>query len=133
MKKLLSAAAMVMVIAGSAVAQGGGGGGGMQMTPEQMQAMMTRQVDMMFKDITITDAVKAKAGEVISKAQMDMRGIDRSAADAQEKRGAILKKRNDDLAALLTNDADKAKLAANIAAMPQRGGRPAPPPPPPAL
>ena len=129
MKKLLSAAAMVMVIAGSAVAQGGGGGGGMQMTPEQMQAMMTRQVDMMFKDITITDAVKTKAGEIISKAQMDMRGIDRAAADAQEKRGAISKKRNDDLAALLTNDADKAKLAANIAAMPARGGRPAPPPP----
>ncbi len=129
MKKLLSAAAMVMVIAGSAVAQGGGGGGGGQMTPEQMQAMMTRQVDMMFKDITITDAVKAKAGEIISKAQMDMRGIDRAAADAQEKRGAISKKRNDDLTALLTNDADKAKLAANIAAMPQRGGRPAPPPP----
>ena len=133
MKKLFSAAAMVMVIAGSAVAQGGGGGGGGQMTPEQMQAMMTRQVDMMFKDITITDAVKTKAGEIISKAQMDMRGIDRAAADAQEKRGAISKKRNDDLAALLTNDADKAKLAANIAAMPQRGGRPAPPPPPPAL
>ena len=130
MKKLLSAAAMVMVIAGSAAAQGGGGGGGgMQMTPERMQAMMTRQVDMMFKDITITDAVKAKAGEIISKAQMDMRGIDRAAADAQEKRGAISKKRNDDLAALLTNDADKAKLAANIAAMPVRGGRPAPPPP----
>ena len=131
MKKLLSAAAMVMVIAGSAVAQGGGGGGGggMQMTPEQMQAMVTRQVDVMFKDVTITDAVKAKAGEIISKAQTDMRGIDRAAADAQEKRGAILKKRNDDLAALLTNDADKAKLAANIAAMPQRGGRPAPPPP----
>ena len=133
MKKLFSTAAMVMVIAGSAVAQGGGGGGGGQMTPEQMQAMMTRQVDMMFKDITITDAVKTKAGEIISKAQMDMRGIDRAAADAQEKRGAISKKRNDDLAALLTNDADKAKLAANIAAMPQRGGRPAPPPPPPAL
>ena len=129
MKKLLSAAAMVMVIAGSAVAQGGGGGGGMQMTPEQMQAMMTRQVDMMFKDITITDAEKTKAGEIISKAQMDMRAIDRAAADAQEKRGAISKKRNDDLAALLTNDADKAKLAANIAAMPARGGRPAPPPP----
>jgi len=129
MKKLLSAAAMVMVIAGSAVAQGGGGGGGMQMTPEQMQAMMTRQVDMMFKDITITGAVKTKAGEIISKAQMDMRGIDRAAADAQEKRGAISKKRNDELAALLTNDADKAKLAANIAAMPARGGRPAPPPP----
>ena len=129
MKKILSAAAMVMVIAGSAVAQGGGGRGGMQMTPEQMQAMMTRQVDMMFKDITITDAVKTKAGEIISKAQMDMRGIDRAAADAQEKRGAISKKRNDDLAALLTNDADKAKFAANIAAMPARGGRPAPPPP----
>ena len=129
MKKLLSAAAMVMVIAGSAVAQGGGGGGGMQMTPEQMQAMMTRQVDMMFKDITITDAVKTKAGEIISKAQMDMRGINRAAADAQEKRGVISKKRNDELAALLTNDADKAKLAANIAAMPARGGRPAPPPP----
>ncbi len=127
MKKILVAAAMLAVMAGSASAQGGGGGGGggMQQTPEQIAARMAMQVDAMFKDITITDAIKAKAVDVLTKAGADNRAIDRAAPDAADQRTKIMTKRNADLAMLLSNDADKKKLADNIAAMPAgRGGRP---------
>jgi Spy/CpxP family protein refolding chaperone len=127
MRKLFAAAAMLAVMAGSASAQGGGGGGGMgQMTPEQMAARMAQQVDVMFKGITITDAIKAKAVDIVTKASADSRAIDRTAPDAADKRKAITDKRNADLAGLLSNDADKRMLADNIAAMPA-GGRGRPP------
>ena len=128
MKKLFAAAAMLVVMAGAASAQGGGGGGGMggmQMTPEQMAARMAQQVDVMFKGITITDAIKAKAVEIVTKAQADSRAVDRAAPDAADQRKKITDKRNADLALLLSNDNDKKMLADNIAAMPTgRGGRP---------
>jgi Spy/CpxP family protein refolding chaperone len=124
MKKILVAAAMLAVMAGSASAQGGGGGG-MQMTPEQMAARMAAQVDVMFKGITITDAIKAKAVDILTRAQADGRGVDRAAPDAADQRKKITDKRNADLAMLLSNDGDKKMLADNIAAMPTgRGGRP---------
>ncbi len=128
MRKMLAAAAMIVVMAGTASAQGGGmggGGGRGAMTPEQMQAMMENQVGMMFKDITITDDQKKQAVEILTKAQADMRGIDRQAPDAAEKRAEMTKKRNEALAGILKSDADKAKLAENLKNMPQgRGGRP---------
>ena len=124
MKKILVAAAMLAVMAGSASAQGGGGGGMGQMTPEQMQARMAQQVDVMFKGITITDAIKAKAVDILTKAGADSRAVDRAAPDAADQRKKITDKRNADLAMLLSNDADKKMLADNIAAMPQRCGRP---------
>jgi Spy/CpxP family protein refolding chaperone len=123
MKKILVAAAMLAVMAGSASAQGGGGRG--PMTPEQRTAMVTGQVDNMFKGITLTDAIKAKAIDIVSKAGDASRAVDRSAADAAEQRAKITTQRNADLAALLSSDADKKTLADNIAAMPTgRGGRP---------
>jgi hypothetical protein len=122
MKKIFVAAAMLAVMAGSASAQGGGGMG--QMTPEQMAARMAQQVDVMFKGITITDAIKAKAVETLTKAMADSRAVDRTAPDAADKRKVITDKRNADLAALLSNTADKKTLADNIAAIPQRGARP---------
>jgi Spy/CpxP family protein refolding chaperone len=123
MKKIFAIVGLTMAMAGTAMAQGGGGGGGgMQMDPA---AMAQRQIDGLFKDITITDAVKAKATEILTKAMTDNRAIDRTAPDAMEKRQANTKARNDALKALLTSDADKAKFNANLAAMPQgRGGRP---------
>jgi Spy/CpxP family protein refolding chaperone len=125
MKKILVAAAMLAVMAGSASAQGGGGG--MQMTPEQIAARNAQTVDVMFKGITITDAIKAKAVEIVGKAQADGRGVDRAAPDAADQRKKITDKRNADLAALLSNDGDKKMLADNIAAMPAgRGQRPPP-------
>ncbi len=121
MKKLLVAAAMLAVMAGSASAQGGGGG---RMTPEQMAARNAQTVDAMFKGVTITDAIKAKAVDIVAKAQADGRGIDRAAADRADQMKKINDKRNADLALLLTNDGDKKMLADNIAAMPQGRGRP---------
>jgi uncharacterized cupredoxin-like copper-binding protein len=123
MKKILVAAAMLAVMAGSASAQGGGGRA--QMTPEQRAAAMAMQVDNMFKGITLTDAIKAKAVDIVSKAGDASRAVDRAAADAAEQRAKITTQRNADLAALLSSDADKKTLADNIAAMPQgRGARP---------
>lgn len=125
MRKIFAAAAMIAAMAGTAAAQGGGGGGGrMQMTPEQMQARMNQQVETIFKGVTITDAVKAKAVDILTKAQTDMRGIDRSAADAQDQRKKITDQRNADLVALVTSDADKKTVTDNIASIPARGGRP---------
>ena len=127
MRKIFAAAAMIAAMAGTASTQGGGGGGGggrMQMTPEQMAARMAQQVDVMFKGITITDAIKAKAVDIVTKAGADSRAVDRSAADAMDQRKKITDQRNADLAALLSNDADKKMLADNIAAMPAGRGRP---------
>jgi Spy/CpxP family protein refolding chaperone len=126
MRKIFATAAMLAVMAGSASAQGGGGGGMGQMTPEQMAARMAQQVDVMFKGITITDAIKAKAVDIVTKASADSRAVDRAAPDAADQRKKITDKRNADLAALLSNDADKKMLADNIAAMPA-GGRGRPP------
>ncbi len=124
MRKLIAAAAMVVAMAGTASAQGGGGGRG-PMTPEQRTAMITTQVDAMFKGITLTDAIKAKAIDIVSKAGDASRAVDRAAADAADQRAKITTQRNTDLAALLSSDADKKMLADNIAAMPTgRGGRP---------
>jgi hypothetical protein len=123
MRKFFAAAAMLAVMAGSASAQGGGGGG-MQQTPEQIAARMAQQVDVMFKGITITDAIKAKAVDILTKSGADSRAVDRAAADAMDQRKKITDKRNADLAALLSNDADKKMLADNIAAMPAGRGRP---------
>jgi Spy/CpxP family protein refolding chaperone len=122
MKKILMAAAMLAVMAGSASAQGGGGRA--QMTPEQMAAMMATRVDAMFKGITITDAIKAKAIDILTKSQEASRAIPRDAADRAEQMGKVTTQRNADLAALLSNDGDKKMLADNIAAMPQGRGRP---------
>jgi hypothetical protein len=123
MKKLFVAAAMLAVMAGSASAQGGGMPA---QTPEQIAARMAGQVDVMYKGITITDAIKAKAVDVVTKASADSRAVDRAAPDAADQRKKITDKRNADLAALLSNDADKKMLADNIAAMPA-GGRGRPP------
>lgn len=124
MRKILAAAAMIAAMAGTAAAQGGGGGGRGPMTPEQIAARNTATVETMFKGITITDAVKTKAVDIVTKAQTDGRAIDRQAPDRMDQMKKINDQRNSDLAALLTSDADKKMLADNIAAMPVRGGRP---------
>jgi len=119
MRKLFAIAAMSMVMAGSAAAQGGGGGmgGGMaNMTPEQR---LTMQYDRLFKDITVTDAVKAKAMDIIKKHSEEMAKIDPQAADRREQMTAHRTAQNTELKALLTKDEDKATFDKNAAA----GGR----------
>jgi hypothetical protein len=80
----------------------------------------------MFKGITLTDAIKAKAVDIVAKAGDAGRAIDRAAPDRADQMKKINDTRNADLAALLSSDADKKMLADNIAAMPV-GGRGRPP------
>lgn len=124
MKKMIAAVAMLVVMAGSASAQGGGAGGGRgPMTPEMMAEMMKTRVEAIFKDVTVTDAIKAKATEILTKSQTDSRAVDRAAADRQEQVAKITKDRNDALVALVSSADDKKKVEANIAALPQGRGR----------
>lgn len=128
----LIAAATVLAIAVPASAQGGMGRGmgGQQMSPEQM---LTRQKEMLFKDITLTPEQSAKADTVIMQGmrkQMEMRqaarggggGGDMSAMREQMQK--LNTERNDALKALLTSDEQKKKFDDNVANMPQgrRGG-----------
>jgi Spy/CpxP family protein refolding chaperone len=121
MKKVFAVAAMLVTMAGAASAQGGGGGGGgggAQMTPEQM---LERNMTRLFKDITLTDAVKTKA-EAIIKEAMEASGkiADRRSPEGMAKNQEITKKRNEDLKELLKSDADKKQFDTNAAAP---GGR----------
>jgi hypothetical protein len=128
MRKFFAAAAMLAVMAGSASAQGGGGGGGRAaMTPEQMAVMMATRVDAIFKGVTITDDIKKKATDILTKATADGRGIDRAAPDAADQRKKINDARDAALVALVSNDADKKMVADNLAAGAAGGrGRPNP-------
>jgi Spy/CpxP family protein refolding chaperone len=122
MKKVFAVAAMLVTMAGAASAQGGGGGGGggrAAMTPEQR---LERTMGQLFKDITLTDAVKAKAETIIKTAMEAAAGVDRTAPEGMAKIQEINKKRNDDLKALLTSDDDKKKFDANAATGGRRGG-----------
>lgn len=124
MRKFFAAAAMLAVMAGSASAQGGGGGGMGQMSPEQMAQMMATRIDAIFKGVTVSDDIKKKATEIYTKAQADSRAIDRQAPDRAEQVKKINDKRNADLVALVSSEADKKTVTDNIAAMPQGRGRP---------
>jgi hypothetical protein len=69
-------------------------------------------VDQMFDEIALTDAQQAKAVDIVTKFIDDQANIARDAADRQRQVDALMKQRDADLLALLTNDADKAKLSA---------------------
>ena len=126
MRKFFAAAAMLAVMAGSASAQGGGGRG-TPMTPEQMAVAMAARVDAIYKGVTITDAIKAKATDILTKAAADGRGVDRAAPDAMDQRKKINDARDAALVALVTNDGDKKMAADNLAAGAAGGrGRPNP-------
>ena len=124
MRKILAAAAMIAAMAGTAAAQGGGGGG-RAMDPAAMAQMMASRVDAIFKGVTVTDDVKKKATDILTKAQTDGRAIDRQAPDRADQMKKINDQRNADLVALVSSDADKKTVTDNIAALPTgRGGRP---------
>jgi Spy/CpxP family protein refolding chaperone len=116
-KMALMTAAMFMMVATVAKAQGGGGnrggrGGG---------------TAALFKDITLTDTQKA-ASDSISKFYAEKSAEIRASANGDmasvmPKMTENTKLRNDALKAILT-DEQKKVFDANVAAMPQRGGRP---------
>ncbi|MCC7196013.1 MAG: hypothetical protein IT356_10700 [Gemmatimonadaceae bacterium] len=122
MKKILAVAGMLAVMAGAASAQGGGGGGmgggRMQMSPEAADSMNLARL---FEGITLNADQTAKAKGIIKSAREALAGLDRQAADFREKMTEQNNKRNGDLKALLTSDADKAKFDENAAR--GRGGR----------
>jgi Spy/CpxP family protein refolding chaperone len=122
MKKIFAVAGLLVTMAGAASAQGGGGGGGggAQMTPEQR---LERTMGTLFKDITLTDAVKTKAEGIIKEA-MEATGkiADRRSPEGMAKGQEITKKRNEDLKELLKSDADKKQFDTNAASGGRRGG-----------
>jgi hypothetical protein len=67
-------------------------------------------VDQMFDEIVLTDAQQTKAVEIVTKFIDDQPKP--GAPDPKQKADSLARKRNEDLMALLTKDADKAKLAA---------------------
>lgn len=125
MRKLLSVAALLAVMAGSAAAQGGGGGGGMGGGRGNPAAQDSAQLARAFNGITLTADQTAKAKDIITKAREANMALDRTnMEDFRAKMTEANNKRNADLKALLTSDADKAKFDENVASMGRgrRGG-----------
>lgn len=120
MKKFVAVVGLLMAVVGSASAQGGGGGGGRaQMSPEVRDSTTLARA---FNGITLNADQTAKAKTVIVTAREALAALDRQAPDFAEKMGAANNTRNADLKALVSSDADKAKLDENLAAL-GRGGR----------
>jgi hypothetical protein len=115
MKKLVAVVGLLMAVAGSASAQGGGGGmgGGQQMSPEARDSV---QLSRLFTGITLNADQTAKAKKIITAAREATAAMDRQAADFRDKMTEANAKRNADLKALLTADADKTKFDENAAA-----------------
>jgi Spy/CpxP family protein refolding chaperone len=115
MKKLVAVVGMLAVMAGAASAQGGGGGmgGGQQMSPESRDSVTLSR---MFTGITLNADQTAKAKKIITDARVALAALDRQAADFRDKMTEANGKRNADLKALLTADADKTKFDENAAA-----------------
>lgn len=108
MRKTFAVAAMLLTMAGAASAQGGGMGRGG--TPEQRDSTAFSRA---FNGITLNADLTAKAKTIISKAREESSAVDNADTTARTKRMAITTKRNADLKALLTSDADKAKFDEN--------------------
>lgn len=122
MRKFLAVAGMLALMGGTAVAQGGGGmgmGGG-RGTPEQQDSV---QLARLFNGITLNADQTAKAKAIITKAREALASMDRQDPEFRNKMMESNQKRNAELKALLTSDADKAKFDENSAAgRGRRGG-----------
>ncbi len=121
--RMLVAAAVVLV-ASTASAQGGQGmGPGGNRDP---QAMQQRQNEMLFKDITLTDAQKAKIDTIQTKAREEQRTLMQGGGmqdpATREKMMGIRQKQMADIRAVLTAE-QQAVFDKNVAAMPMGGGR----------
>ena len=117
------AAAAIALTATTVSAQGAPPQGGAQRGARMMEAMM--------KDITLSDAQKAKVDSIVAasgeenmKLREEMRASGgQPGPEMMEKMRAITTKRNDAIKAVLTPD-QQAVFAKNLEAMPQRGPRP---------
>jgi Spy/CpxP family protein refolding chaperone len=114
---LAVAAVASSVSAPAAMAQGGGGGGG--------QGRGARMMEMLMKDITLTDAQKAQIDSIQAKYQKEMPAMTPGTPPSQEDRQKMMdlrQKQNAEVRAVLT-DEQKVIFDKNLAAMPQ-GRRP---------
>lgn len=89
-------------------------------TPKEQIAKLV--VNQMFDQIKLTDAQEQRAVQIVTAWMTDHAELDRGAADFRQRAKALDAKRDADLLALLTNDADKAKLTACFRKMEPRGG-----------
>ena len=118
MKKWIIAAAVIALATvagpGTAVAQGRGAD------------MRQRMMEMMFKDITLTDGQKAQIDTIQVKYQKEMPaftpGQQPSDAD-REKRRTLMQKQREEIRGVLTQE-QKVQFDRNIADMPRGGRRP---------
>lgn len=121
--RMLTAAALVLV-ASTASAQGGMGQGG-------GQGMAQRQNELLFKDITLTDAQKAQIDTIQTKAREEQRAMMQGGGmqdpSMREKMTEMRKKQMDAIRVVLTAE-QQAIFDKNLAAMPPMGARRPPPP-----
>ena len=127
--RFFTAAALVLV-ATTASAQGGQGGMGQGGQGGMGQGGAQRMNEMLFKDITLTDAQKAQIDTIQTKGREEgramMQGGNMQDPSMREKMMEMRKKQNDAIRAVLTAD-QQAIFDRNLAAMPQGGGRRPPP------
>lgn len=119
--RILAAMGLVLV-ASTATAQGGN-------PPQQggMGQQQGRMNEMLFKDITLTDAQKAKIDSIQTKQREDQRALMQSGGGMQDsttrtKMMEIRTKANAAIRAVLTTE-QQVIFDKNVAAMPQGGGR----------
>jgi len=86
---------------------------------EEIAKLLVRQ---MFDEIKLTDAQEQKAAGIVTTWMMDRANLDRSATDYRQRIKALDSKRDADLRALLTNDADRARLNACFKKMERSSG-----------
>lgn len=79
-------------------------------TPKEEIAKLL--VGQMFEGIKLSDTQQPKAVQIVTTWMMDRANLDRSASDYRQRIKALDMKRDAELRALLTNDADRAKLNA---------------------
>ena len=88
--------------------------------------MRQQMMEMMFKDITLTDVQKAQIDTIQAKSRKEMPaftpGQPPSDADRQKRR-ELMQKQRDEIRGVLT-DAQKVQFDRNIAEMPRGGRRP---------
>jgi Zn-dependent oligopeptidase len=120
MKRILAVSALLLTAAFPAAAQGGRAA----LTPEQIQHQKQQVTERwrlyLFSGITLSESQKAKANDIIAKwadadAALDKnRSPDDPVVPAFRAKHAELEgKRNSDLAAILTSQADKARFDKN--------------------
>ena len=123
-------AATLVLMATTASAQGGQGGMGQGGQGGMGQGGAQRMNEMLFKDITLTDAQKAQIDTIQTKGREEgramMQGGGMQDPSMREKMMEMRKKQNDAIRAVLTAD-QQAIFDKNLAAMPQGGGRRPPP------